>query len=209
MAVREFNDAEGVAWRAWDIRPESIHPQTRGEDYLADCYVVGWIVFENAAATEKRRLCPYPVRWAKSSVGQLREMLGRAEKVSQRKLDADRQVGGVAPVAAAMGTPKPESDDKPDVSDLHVVRSFRYPGGRLWTVCVVEHPGGGAAPALRFTAGMRTIDLRPWPKGWVDAPNGELVAMLRRAAPRERTDGQPKSTRRRWDDKPPDSSPAG
>src|SRR5437773_11396560 len=90
MAVREFIDTEGVAWRAWDIRPESIHPVTRGEDYLADCYVVGWIVFENASASEKRRLCPYPIRWARSSVAQLREMLSRAEPVSTRSATEDR-----------------------------------------------------------------------------------------------------------------------
>lgn len=34
MAIREFSDATGRAWRAWHIRPESIHPQTKAEDYV-------------------------------------------------------------------------------------------------------------------------------------------------------------------------------
>src|SRR5712691_7241412 len=112
MAVREFTDEHGVAWRAWDIRPEAIHPQTRGEDYLADCYVVGWIVFETAAQDEKRRLCPWPTKWAKASIGQLREMLARAERVPQRKLDAERQ-----PVTSRTGANPPEGENAPDVTD--------------------------------------------------------------------------------------------
>lgn len=92
MAVREFTDEHGVGWRAWDIRPEAIHPQTRAEDYLADCFTVGWIVFEAAGGNEKRRLCPWPTNWARASAAQLREMLARAERVPPRKLDAERQV---------------------------------------------------------------------------------------------------------------------
>lgn len=38
MAVREFVDEKGVAWRLWNISPESIHPVTRAEDYLLDCF---------------------------------------------------------------------------------------------------------------------------------------------------------------------------
>src|SRR2546430_7877093 len=130
MAFREFTDEQGVAWRAWDIRPESIHPVTRGEDYLADCYVVGWIVFENATASEKRRLCPYPIRWARSSIGQLREMLSRAEKVSTRSSSDERLSLTESLVPMATTREPPTGEDKPDVTDLRVVRSFRYPGGR-------------------------------------------------------------------------------
>jgi hypothetical protein len=205
MAVREFTDEQGIAWRAWDVRPESIHPATKAEDYLADCYVVGWIVFENLAGNEKRRLCPYPNRWGRASVAQLREMLARAERVPPRKLSAERQVGGGS--SAATATVVPAAEDKPDVTDLHVVRTFRYPGGRLWTVCVIEHPEDGAPPALRFAAGIRSLDLRPWPRDWADAPNERLVEMLRRAAPRRQATAASANTRRRrWDDKPADVS---
>ena len=197
MAVREFTDVDGVRWRAWEIKPEEIHPVTRGEDYLADCFVVGWIVFETMSGSDKRRLCPYPASWAKASHAQLRQLLARAERIPPRKLDAERQaVGG-----DSQGTPSlvevPESQDKLDVTDLQVVRSFRYPGGRLWTVCVVQHPDDGGEAALRFNAGARNIDLRPWPKDWADAPDELLVELLRLAAPRMKTDRQPADARRR------------
>src|SRR5258708_39794518 len=120
MAVREFTDEHGVAWRAWDIRPEAIHPQTRGEDYLADCYVVGWIVFETASGNEKRRLCPWPTKWARASVGQLREMLARAEPVPRRKLEAERQVVAAGTAAGLSG-----SEPAADVTHGHVVRACR------------------------------------------------------------------------------------
>src|SRR5258708_2186244 len=198
MAVREFTDEHGVAWRAWDIRPEAIHPQTRGEDYLADCYVVGWIVFETASGNEKRRLCPWPTKWARASVGQLREMLARAEPVPRRTLDAERQAA-----AARTAAGRSDSEHAPDVTDLHVVRSFRYPGGRLWTVCVVDHPEDGGPAALRFSAGLRSIDLRPWPRDWADAPNPRLVEMLRRATPRLASSIPSADTpRRRWNHPP-------
>jgi hypothetical protein len=64
MAVREFSDRNGRPWRAWEVRPEAIHPVTRAEDYLTDCYLVGLIVFETPSGDEKRRLCPWPKNWA-------------------------------------------------------------------------------------------------------------------------------------------------
>src|SRR5687767_9303959 len=54
MSVREFRDDAGRRWRAWDIKPEEVRPVTRAEDYLADCYVTGWIVFETLSGSEKR-----------------------------------------------------------------------------------------------------------------------------------------------------------
>jgi hypothetical protein len=203
MAVREFRDHQGTVWRTWEIRPEAIHPVTRGEDYLADCFVVGWLVFETLTGGDKRRLCPYPRGWTRMTEGKLRELLSHAEKVPRRKLEAQRQdVHSAAPEPEPVKTPDPsESEDKPDVTDFNVVRSFRYPGGRLWTVCVVQHPEDGSAPALRFNAGARNIDLRPWPKDWVDAPNERLVELLRQAAPRDRTGSRPDTgLRRRWND---------
>ncbi len=196
MAVREFTDEDGRAWRAWDVRPEAIHPQTRAEDYLTECYVVGWIVFETESGDEKRRLCPWPAHWATESLKGLRALLARAEPVPPKKLDAERQEAGVE-LANQQAPNIPPEQNKLDVTDLQVVRSFRYPGGRLWTVCVVELPEDGGPPALRFTAGMRTIDLRPWPKDWADAPDERLVQILRTAMPRG--DSTAPAVDRRWD----------
>jgi hypothetical protein len=180
MAVREFRDDSGRKWRAWDIKPDEIHPVTRAEDYLADCFVTGWIVFETFSGDEKRRLCPWPMRWTEESEAGLRRLLARAERV-----------------------PPYRDKEKPDLTDLGVVRTFRYPGGRLWTVCVVTHPEGGGAPVLRFHAGARHIDLKSWPKAWADKPDDELAVMLRLAAPRPPATTLPPDTpRRRWNDQP-------
>jgi hypothetical protein len=86
MAVREFSDKAGRVWRAWEIRPQNIHPATKSEDYLADCYITGWIVFETKREDEKRRLCPWPIDWASRSDDELRELLGRAELVRSSKM---------------------------------------------------------------------------------------------------------------------------
>jgi hypothetical protein len=202
MAVREFKDEQGRLWRAWEIRPEAIHPPTKSEDWLADCYITGWIVFETLAGDEKRRLCPWPMNWAEADGRRLRQLLAAAELVppqrvaEQRRSDPTRRLD--TPAAEA-----PIADAELDVTDLEVVRTFRYPGGRFWTVCVVKYPEDGGTPVLRFTAGMRSIDLRRWPKDWADQPDDVLVTMLRTAAPR-RASGPPSPgiPRRRWDDLP-------
>jgi hypothetical protein len=89
-----------------------------------------------------------------------------------------------------------------DISELGAVRSFTYPGGRVWTVCVYEPRDASAAPVLRFTSGTRTLDLASWPADWPDYNEEQLVALLRSAAPRAAswTPGAPK---RRWNDPRP------
>jgi hypothetical protein len=178
----------GRKWRAWEVKPEEIHPATKSEDYLADCYVTGWIVFETVSGDEKRRLCPWPIRWTQESEAGLRKLLAQAEVVPPHKLRGDRP---------------PEGEDKPDVTDLGVVRTFRYPGGRVWTVCVVAVIEGGGPPVLRFASGLRSIDLKSWPKAWADMPDEALAVMLRQAAPRAATTKFDRDTpRRRWNDQP-------
>lgn len=201
MAVREFIDDDGRKWRAWDIKPEEIHPVTKAEDYLADCYITGWIVFETQRGDEKRRLCPWPMNWAERSDDELRELLKRAEPVSPYRLRADR-ITRVQRPAEIAEEPEPGAAH-PDLVDLDVIRTFTYPGGRIWTVCVVNHPEDGGPPVLRFQSGLRIIDSRRWPKDWADQPDEELVWMLRASAPRRAKERPSEDTpRRRWDDPP-------
>jgi hypothetical protein len=202
MAVREFKDEQGRLWRAWEIRPEAIHPPTKGEDWLADCYVTGWIVFETLAGDEKRRLCPWPMNWAEADGIRLRQLLASAEVVPPQRV-AEQRRSGPTQRPDERQPEAPVADSELDVTDLEIVRTFRYPGGRFWTVCVVKHPEDGGSAVLRFTAGMRSIDLRRWPKDWADQPDDVLVTMLRTAAPR-RASGAPSPgiPRRRWDDLP-------
>jgi hypothetical protein len=213
MAVREFSDSSGRAWRVWDVVPETIHPQTKTEDYLAAMYQTGWLVFETKAEDEKRRLPEIPARWSELSDQGLEGLLRRAEIIPPRTLRALREARGeeaarqqerAAERAQELGPRPPTAlpaEERPDVTDLGVVRTFRYPGGRYWVVSVIRHPETGGAPVLRFTAGQRDIDMRDWPKDWADYPDERLVDLLRRAAPRRAgPPPKPGTPRRRWDD---------
>ena len=71
-----------------------------------------------------------------------------------------------------------------DLSALNIVRSFHYPGGRVWAVGVVRYPESGGPPVLRFVSGARFVDLEKWPSAWVDFTEEKLVDLLRRGAPR-------------------------
>ena len=217
MPVREFTDSRGREWRAWEVTPESISPRTKEEDYLASLYYTGWIVFESKDEDDKRRLYPVPKGWLELPDPELEVLLQKAEVVPQRKLRADRATGEAAADAMkravdfaerAVETPEAARDipaeETPDVTDLGVLRSFRYPGGRIWAACVLQNPGGGRPPVLRFSAGARIIDLEDWPKDWADLPDEKLVDLLRRAAPRTKpsrlgSDGP----QRRYDDPHP------
>src|SRR5438309_5283050 len=92
MAVREFLDEHGKAWRVWCILPEAIHPVTRAEDYLADCYQLGWLVFETTTGDEKRRLCPYPRDWENADEEALRAMLASSEAVRRRRISGETAI---------------------------------------------------------------------------------------------------------------------
>src|SRR6185503_16176009 len=187
MPVREFTDSRGVEWRAWEVTPESISPRTKEEDYLASLYYTGWVVFENKAEDDKRRLYPVPKGWFELPEPELEVLLSKAEVV----IDSPER---------ARDVPREET---PDVTDLGVMRSFRYPGGRIWAVCI-QRTGSDGAAVLRFSAGARNIDLPDWPKDWADLPDERLVELLRQAAPRaEGPPPHPDIPRRRYDDPRP------
>ena len=202
MAVREFVDESGTAWRVWCILPESIHPVTRAEDYLADCYQLGWLVFETTTANEKRRLCPFPRDWMSIDEHSLRSLLAQSETVRHRRSS------GATAIDPEVARSKPAiqvddaNDDRADVTDLTVVRSFRYPGGRLWSAAVAPHSDIAVGPVLRFTAGARTIDLPLYPRDWPDLPDENLIDLLRHASPRRIMKYTAETPRRRYDDPP-------
>lgn len=204
MAVRDFTDGSGARWRAWDVTPTRIVPATKGEDYLAAIYQTGWIVFESASGGEKRRLSMVPAGWGDASDEELRSLLARAEMVSAQRVQYDRQMRH----AADREVPRmPGGGGAPDLSDLQVIRTFRYPGGRYWTVCVMKHPEEGGPPMLRFTSGARNIDLETWPRDWADYPEERLVELLRSGAPRlDAGPPPPGAPARRWTDRPTPSA---
>jgi len=214
MAVREFTDSNNREWRAWSVTPDNLNARTKDEVYLANLYYTGWIVFETKAGNEKRRLYPIPKGWTELANPELEVLLNKAEVVPQRKLRSERLTGEAAAREteraadfARQAIDAPEkvrhvpSEETPDVTDLRVVRTFRYPTGRIWSACVVEHSSDGSGPVLQFAAGARHINLRDWPKDWADYPDEGLVNLLRRAIPRP-TSALPgaDTPKRRWDD---------
>ena len=80
MAHREFTDADGVQWQAWEVIPLTGERRAAGERRfgardrldrrtrqqlrvkMEDGLAHGWLVFESA--TEKRRLHPIPEGWS-------------------------------------------------------------------------------------------------------------------------------------------------
>ena len=188
MAMRSFVDGAGKQWLAWDIRPEESHPITRFEDYLQG-YLDGWLVFETPDGQERRRLHPIPRGWAESSDASLQQLLEQAEATR-------------TPVTARNIT---EAQAAREVRPRSVIRSFLYPGGRLWTVAEVpvqyRDPSGEELGrervVLRFAAGRRTLDLLAWPADWTEYSDEQLADLLCRAFPRRTTIRDPDAPARR------------
>src|SRR5688500_15887168 len=80
---------------------------------------------------------------------------------------------------ATLAAPAGATDPAAAVPAERVVRSFRYPNGRLWSVCVVRRPEGGGAPLLRFSAGARHLDLHDWPEDWAALSEERLIGLVR------------------------------
>lgn len=205
MAVREFRDSKGVDWRAWDITPQSIHPLTRAEDYLDDCYRDGWIVFESHDGSDKRRLCPPPAGWSEFSVAELEELLAGAEPVNLRP-PTPRKASAEPPRRSQSVRAVPrETAGLPTLHMFGVARTFEYPKGRKWVACLYEHIGkdGRARPVLRFTTGVRTTDAEVIPPDWADLEEEDLIRLLRESTPRPK-DAKAAAPHRRHDDRRPE-----
>lgn len=187
MALREFNDRDRVAWRVWDITPETAHPATRIEDYLQG-FIDGWLVFEQIDGGEKRRLYPLPARWYDASDEEL-----------------ERMCIGADPVRPPPGGTRSEATPARDAG----VRTFTYPGGRVWTVTemLVQYRDRQGAPlvsstVLRFTSGARTLDLLAWPRDWMQRSEEDLAELLWQAFPRTTAgEAQVPERRRRGEEK--------
>jgi len=160
MPVREFVDGAGVKWQAWDVAPDALYPPTRGEDYLADCYQLGWVIMETREGDRRVRLCPIPPDWHRLPDEGLAALISRAEVLPARTV-------------SPRGT----------LADATAVRSFRFPGGHAWTASISAHPTTPGARVLRFSGGARVIDLEDWPRDWAERSDAELAELLRTGAP--------------------------
>ena len=194
MALREFRDESGREWRAWDITAEKLHPSTRAENHLQGV-LEGWLVFEAVDGGAKARLYPIPASWHNASQDELRRLLRAAEPTRdsgeyERFAGADRAAHRVAARGAPDDAPPHRAERTSPES-----RSFRYPGGRYWSVAeyIIRRPSDGEGPAtlpvLRFTAGARSLDVREWPAEWRSYSDHQLADLLWRSFPRESSEG--------------------
>jgi hypothetical protein len=71
MAMREFRDSVGVAWRVWMTTPHA------GAIY-EERFRAGWLTFENDAGNRKR-LAPIPRGWEEATCQRLELMCRVAE----------------------------------------------------------------------------------------------------------------------------------
>jgi hypothetical protein len=194
MALREFKDDGGREWRAWDITADKLHPSTRAENHLQGV-LEGWLVFEAVDGSAKARLYPIPKSWQSASQDELRRLLTRAEPTREsgeyeRFASGERAAQRVAARGAADDAPSAPRAERTSPEG----RSFRYPGGRYWSVAeyVIRQPSDGEGPAsrpvLRFTAGARSLDVTSWPPEWRNYSDYQLADLLWRSFPREGAD---------------------
>lgn len=200
MAVREFTDREGVRWHAWTVTPDQLYPQTKAEDYLTEYFQLGWMVFERRDGQAKRRLCPYPKDWATRSDAALERLLQDAEVVFLPTADAGQGSTVGADDPPSLPLPPALADAATENDGAILVRSFRYPGGRMWTACLIPSPESSGKQVLRFQAGMRTIDAPQWPRDWAALTDTDLVEVLRLAAPRPDAPAASGAPHRRYGD---------
>ncbi|HWE43059.1 MAG TPA: hypothetical protein VG432_11165 [Gemmatimonadaceae bacterium] len=180
MALREFTASDGREWRVWDVTPETMHPATRTEDYLAP-YMDGWLVFEAKDESAKCRLHPIPPGWIDADDAELERMLHRAETIRGERTSGPH--GRTAIEEAEPGRRGVRGFDGSAQS-----RSFRFPDGRFWSVAEwstsISAPEGGTRTVLRFSAGARSLDLTDWPQDWRSFSDSQLASLLVEGFPR-------------------------
>ena len=198
MALREFSDRAGRQWRAWDVTADAIHPATRAEDYMRE-YLDGWLAFESVDGLAKCRLTPIPEGWNKAGVDQLEQWLHAAETVR-----GDRGSG-------AFGRASAEVTANPLITShgRGPVRTFRFPGGRYWTVTEYQPSSHGSAAGsddtqshrvLRFMSGARALDLTAWPADWTTLADADLIELLATSFPRHSDSSETSAHHRRSGD---------
>jgi hypothetical protein len=103
MAIREFTDSAGTAWRVW-----STAPQARG---VAETLKGGWLTFEST--TTRKRLAPIPPGWEEATTERL-ELMCRAAEVVRRASGSS----SLTPDPEAPGVADPTRErPRPDVPD--------------------------------------------------------------------------------------------
>lgn len=81
MALRTYKDADGGEWRVWRVVADSISFSTLGPSYRD-----GWLCFERADGSERRRLAmsQAPADWDAMSDDMLAKLCRSAEPANRR-----------------------------------------------------------------------------------------------------------------------------
>ena len=101
--VRDFVDTEGRTWQVWEVPPEQLSARSRPGAYAGD-YESGWLAFESADGSERRRLPHYPRNWRELGRGEI-ERLCRDARLVTRRRRGNGEAGG-------SGAPAPEENDR-------------------------------------------------------------------------------------------------
>lgn len=86
--MREFVDADGLPWTAWDTRPTAETHSGRPLS-IPDRYTDGWLTFKSESET--RRVSPIPSGWNEVPEPELLFMLARAEVVPKLRPPGERR----------------------------------------------------------------------------------------------------------------------
>lgn len=75
LKLLTFDDADGVRWRVWQVETPAARAHLMAENFRN-----GWLVFERADGTERRRLNQVPEDWAHLSADHLARLCAVAVK---------------------------------------------------------------------------------------------------------------------------------
>ena len=82
--IREFVDASGTLWRVWEVPAEQLNARARPGPFAGD-FEGGWLAFESADASERRRLPGYPSDWYHLANENIEALCRDAQPVTRRK----------------------------------------------------------------------------------------------------------------------------
>ena len=95
MALREFQDSNGIEWKVWDTIPERMHASPASDRGLGDLRG-GWITFSSMLG--RRRLAPYPANWASLPAAELERLCDMAIPTRRQSGEADTPTGDMQAV---------------------------------------------------------------------------------------------------------------
>jgi len=184
MALREFRDRTGVAWRVWETTPQRIHMVSAAGNLLG-AFQHGWLTF--TAGDVVKRLAPVPPNWSALPDEELERLCQQAQAPRHRAAD-ETPSGAFKRTAEHVAlTQQTQSEADAKRAAAGPVRRFMDPTGREWRAGLLELPAGaegaGSSPGsvLRFVSEDAVLHLDQYPDVWRAVVEEGLVMLLRQA----------------------------